>query len=271
MPAQRFSTECTRRIVNSTMLLACMTVPPLYAQSVPAPLTGAARWADSAQTHIERAVLANDAAALASAGVMLERALTAYPNDPLLLHYRAYGLYRETMGRDPDGDMSDATEQKLKSAIALLERSAAARPLPETQALLSSCLGVLAGTGMINGMRYGNSASEAADAARALGPNNPRVALLAGIGAWFTPSMWGGGKDKGFALVQEAIVAFAKDQPARPLPSWGAAEAYAWLGQMERDRGNVSAARAAYDRALAIAPEYRWVRDVLRPALGAPR
>jgi len=33
----------------------------------------------------------------------------------------------------------------------------------------------------------------------------------------------------------------------------------------------VSAARAAYDRALAIAPEYRWVRDVLRPALGAPR
>ncbi|WP_373069167.1 hypothetical protein [Gemmatimonas sp.] len=271
MPALRFSTDCIRRIVTSTMLLACATLQPLHAQSTTAPLTGAARWADSARTQIERAVFAYDAAALAGVGTMLDRALTAFPNDPLLLHYRAYGLYRESMGRDEGGEMSDATEKKLKSAIELLERSAAARPLAETEALLSSCLGALAGTGMVNGMRYGNAASEAGTAARTLGPNNPRVALLAGIGAWFTPSMWGGGKDKGYALVQQAISAFAKDQPARPLPSWGAAEAYAWLGQMEKDRGNVSGARAAYDRALAIAPEYRWVRDQLRPALGAAR
>lgn len=263
------------------MLLACVSLQPLSAQStatVPttgyattAPLTGAARWADSAQTLIERAVMANDDAALANAGVMIDRALTAFPNDPLLLHFRAYGLYRETMTRGDEGDISEATEQKIKQAIALLERSAALRPLPETQALLSSCLGVLAGTGMINGMRYGGAASDAGDAARALGPNNPRVALLAGIGAWYTPSMWGGGKDKGYALVQQAIAGFAKDRPARPLPSWGAAEAYAWLGQMEKDRGNIAAARAAYDRALGIAPDFRWVREQLRPALGVAR
>lgn len=262
------------------MLLACVTFQPLPAQtpathsvSAPAaaPLTGAARWADSAQSQIERAVLANDVAALAAVGVMIDRALTAFPSDPLLLHYRAFGLYRETMARDDEGEISEATEQKLKQAIELLERSAALRPLPETQALLSSCLGVLAGTGMINGMRYGSAASEAGAAARALGPNNPRVALLAGISAWFTPSMWGGGKDKGYELMQKAIAGFAKDQPTRPLPSWGAAEAYAWLGQMEKDRGNISAARAAYDRALTLAPDFRWVRDRLRPALGAAR
>ncbi len=271
MPAQRFSTECIRRIVYSTMLLACITLQPLQAQSTPAPLTGAARWADSAHVQIERAMLAYDTAALARVGTMLDRALSAFSNDPLLLHYRAYGLYRESMLREGDGELSAAKERTLRSAIDLLERSAAARPLAETQALLSSCLGVLAGTGMVNGMRYGNAASTAGAEARALGPNNPRVALLAGIGAWFTPSMWGGGKDKGYALVQQAIGAFANDQPSPPLPSWGAAEAYAWLGQMEKSRGNMSAARAAYDRALALAPEYRWVRDQLRPALGAAR
>jgi hypothetical protein len=71
------------------------------------------------------------------------------------------------MARDDDSEVSEATEQKLKQAIALLERSAVLRPLPETQALLSSCLGVLASMGMINGMRYGSAASEAGDAARA--------------------------------------------------------------------------------------------------------
>ncbi len=271
MPALRFSTKRVSRLLCGTMLLACATIQPLSAQSAAAPLTGAARWADSAQAGIDRAVLAGDTEGLAKVGAMIDRALGAFPNDPLLLHYRAYGLYRETMARDDDNEVSEATEQKLKQAVALLERSAALRPLPETQALLSSCLGVLASTGMINGMRYGSAASEAGDAARALGPNNPRVALLAGISAWFTPAMWGGGKDKGYALVQQAIAGFAKDHPVRPLPAWGAAEAYAWLGQMEKDRGNVSAARTAYDRALALAPDYRWVRDQLRPALGVAR
>ncbi|WP_439643979.1 hypothetical protein [Gemmatimonas sp.] len=271
MPALRFSTDRISRMLCGTMLMACATIQPLSAQSTAAPLTGAARWADSAQMGIERAVLANDMDALTKVGAMIDRALAAFPNDPLLLHYRAYGLYRETMARDDDSEVSEAIEQKLKQAIALLDRSAALRPLPETQALLSSCLGVLAGTGMINGMRYGSAASDAGDAARALGPTNPRVALLAGIAAWFTPAMWGGGKDKGYALVQQAIAGFAKDRPVRPLPSWGAAEAFAWLGQMEKDRGNLSAARTAYDRALAIAPDFRWVRDQLRPALDAAR
>jgi hypothetical protein len=267
MPAPRFSTELLRRILVGTMLLTAHRSVSLMAQPAPAPLAGAARWADSARVTIERAVLANDSTALVGAGAMIDKALTAFPNDPLLLHYRAYALYRESVGGDDDGKLSDAHQVRLKRAIDLLERSAAARPLPETQALLASCLGTLAGTGMTNGMRYGPAASSAGERARTLGPSNPRVLLLAGISAWFTPSMWGGGKDKGYALLQSAVAAFAKDQPVRPLPAWGQAEAYAWLGQMEKDRGNAGAARAAYDRALAIAPDYAWVRDVLRPAL----
>ena len=257
-----------RRILSGTMLLSVTTVLPARAQPVTTPLTGAARWADSAQRQLGRAVITDNATLMVSTGAMLDKALTAFPNDPLLMHYRAYGLYREAMRRDPDGGMSEDTEALLKRAIDLLERSATARPLPETQALLSSCLGTLAGTGMINGMRYGNAASDAGEAARALGPNNPRVLLLAGISAWFTPAMWGGGKDKGYALVQQAVTAFTKDQPVRPLPAWGAAEAYAWLGQMEQGRGNAAAARAAYERALALEPEYGWVRQLLRPVAG---
>ncbi len=251
------------------MLCSLSTASTLAAQQPPGVLTGAARWADSARVVIERAIIEDNPSALSAAGAMLDKALAAFPNDPLLLHYRGYGLYREAMRRSDAAEMSDVQESMLHQAIDLLRRSAATRPLPETQAVLSSCLGSLAGTGMVAGMRYGSAASEAGENAQRLGPKNPRVLLLAGISAWFTPSMWGGGKDKGYALVQQAVEAFAGEAPARPLPAWGAAEAYAWLGQMEKERGNTAAARASYDRALALEPEFRWVRDVLRPAVAS--
>ncbi|MCC6242419.1 MAG: hypothetical protein IT353_06235 [Gemmatimonadaceae bacterium] len=252
------------------MLLSVIPLAQSNAQSSAPALNGAARWADSARVLLDRAVVTDSVSLFTSSAALLDKALTAFPNDPLLLHYRAYGLYREAMRADGGDGMSDATEASLKRAIELLERSVASRPLPETHALLASCLGALAGTGMINGMRYGSAAGDAGEAARALGPQNPRVLLLSGISAWFTPSMWGGGKDKGLALVQQAVSAFTKDAPARPLPAWGAAEAYAWLGQMEKERGNVAAARTAYERALTLEPSYTWVRQVLKPALGAP-
>jgi tetratricopeptide (TPR) repeat protein len=264
MLAPRCSSSLFSHCVGALLLL-CGSVTTGHAQSAPPSLSGSARWADSARVMIERSWLANDSTALLSVGTMLDRVLTAFPNDALLQHYRGYALYREALSLD-DGN-EELREATLLRAVELLKRSAATRPLAETQALLSSSLGTLAGTGMMAGMRYGPASSEAAETARTLGPKNPRVLLLAAISAWFTPSMWGGGKDKGYALLQQAIAAFATDRPLAPLPAWGHAEAYAWLGQMERDRGNAAAARAAYDRALVIAPTFSWVRDLLLPAL----
>jgi tetratricopeptide (TPR) repeat protein len=264
MLAPRCSSDLVKRLAGTLAVLhAC--VSGAGAQPASPALTGAARWADSARVVIERSWLAGDSAALAAAGTMLDRALTAFPNDPLLQHYRGYVLFRQ--GQSEQADDAKSQEATLLRAIDLFRRSAASRPLPETQALLASSLGTLAGTGMMAGMRYGPASSEAAETARTLGPKNPRVLLLAAISAWFTPSMWGGGKDKGYALLQQAIAAFAADRPSPPLPAWGHAEAYAWLGQMERDRGNAVAARAAYERALVIAPTFSWVRNLLLPAL----
>jgi tetratricopeptide (TPR) repeat protein len=253
------------------LLLATVTTTTLPAQSAapaasPAPaLTGAARWADTVRVSIERAVIAGDARALTAAGAMADRALTAFPNDALLLHYKAYALYRELMtGNAP---RNDAFTTRMEQAVDLLERSAAVRPMAETQALLSSCHGALAAEGMIAGMRHGPVSTSAREAAMKLGPSNPRVLMLSAIGFWFTPKMWGGGEDKGYATLQRAIAAYAQDRPAAPLPAWGHAEAYAWLGQMEAKRGNAEAARAAYTKALSIEPGFVWVRTALLPAL----
>ena len=58
-------------------------------------LTPRDRFADSARREIEAASLSGDIARLQGARAMLERALTAFPNDPLLQHYQGYSLYRE--------------------------------------------------------------------------------------------------------------------------------------------------------------------------------
>ena len=245
------------------LLVATITTATLSAQT-PA-LTGAARWADTVRVSIERAVISGDSRALVAAGAMADRALTAFPNDPLLLHYRGYALYRELIPEA--GSRTETYTERMERAIDLLQRSAAVRPMAESQALLSSCLGALASSGMIAGMRYGPKSSEARDAAMAAGPRNPRVLLLSAISLWFTPKMWGGGEDKGYAMIQRAVAAFTNDAPVAPLPSWGQAEAQAWLGQMEVKRGNVAAARDAYAKALTLEPGYMWVQRVLMPAV----
>jgi tetratricopeptide (TPR) repeat protein len=261
MPVSRFSTEFRRQVAA----ISCGSVLALAAVGAQQPaLTGAARWADTVRVTIEQANLRGTAADLAAAGALAERALTAFPNDGLLLHYRAYALYRQAQRGQPE---SDETMAMTTKAIELLERSHAVRPMAETQALLSACHGTLASTGMIAGMRHGPAANAARDAAAELAPNNPRVLLLAALASWFTPPMWGGGEDKGYALMQRAVASFATDRPARPLPAWGAAEAQAWLGQMEQKRGNPAAARAAYEKALAIEPGYLWVARVLLPTV----
>lgn len=265
MPVARPPRRAIARACLVPLLVAAIAAPglvtPLPAQTT---LAGAARWADSARRTIEDGVVTGDVARIRAGGAVAARALQAWPDEPLLLHYAGYAAYREAMLRMDDDSASEAL---LATAITQFARSAERRPLAETQALLGASHGALAGRGMLAGMRHGPKASRAQEEAVRLGAANPRVLLLAATGAWFTPSMWGGGKDKARALLARAIAAFAQDAPAAPLPAWGHAEAYAWLGQFERDAGRLDAARAAYDRALALEPRYAWVRSVLRPAV----
>jgi hypothetical protein len=260
-----------RLVTRTAMVLSvlCWPAATSAAQSVPAAraatsaLSGAARWADSVRIVAEQAQLRGDSAALTQAYRLSQRALTAFPDDPLLLHYQGYVRYRQAQ-RLAD---FEAALPLFEDAVSLLERSAATRPLPETHALIASATGSMIGTSMVRGIRFGMRASAAEDRAEALGATNPRVLLLRAVSAWFKPSAFGGGEDKARALLQQALAAFEQDAPTRPLPAWGHAEAYAWHGQMELKAGRREQARAAYDRALSLAPDYAWVRYVLKPAL----
>ena len=254
------------RLLALLLLLAM----PLGAQPLP-PNADRDRWADSARRAIEAATTSGDPRRIAAARAVVERALAAFPDDPLLVHYRGYALWREasvTLGTSEPR----TARPLLQEAERTLDRSAKRLPMAETLALQASSVGQLIGTSRnpLDGMRLGPKSSSLMDRAEQMAPRNPRVWLLKGIGALYTPGMFGGGLDRAEAHLQRAIELFAADAPQPPLPAWGRAEAHAYLGQVHAKRGRRDAARAAYEQALALQPDYGWVRQVLLPALDRP-
>lgn len=251
-----------RQLLVSALAIGTLTSP------VSAQLTGRDRWADSARIQIELANSRGDIQQLRASRALIERALTAFAGDPLLEHYAAYELYREStllMGRN--GAKEAVYRPLLEQADSLLEHSASRLQLPETYALRSAVLGQLIGSNPLRGMTLGPRSGKAMDRAMELGPNNPRVWLLSGIGAMFTPGMFGGGLDKAEEHLRKAVALFAADRPAAPLPAWGHAEAYIWLGQALHRKKQNEDARVAYAKALELEPDNGWVRSVLLPAL----
>lgn len=213
---------------------------------------------------VEEAVIAGDEEGLSEMVTLARRAVTAFPEHGLLHHYLGYTLYRlGTLRFDSDPNRALATLFESESALL---RAIELGPIPESYALMSSVLGrqiVSDETAMNLSMR----ARSQMDRALAAGPRNPRVKVLEGIRAFHTPSMYGGGYDIALDRFLAAAALFEEDEPAPPLPAWGHAEAYAWLGQTYAELKRPEEARAAYERALEIEPSYAWVRDVLLPAL----
>jgi tetratricopeptide (TPR) repeat protein len=254
------------RFTLSSLIVSTALVLPAVSSSQTSTLTGAAKWADSAARVIDRSVIAADLAGLQGARTLLDRALVAFPNDPLLLHYQGYELYREASmleGMHRAGE----TAPLLERARTALEKSIAAKPLPESHALLSSVLGEMIGANPSLGMTLGPQSGQEMETAEATGALNPRVWMLRGVSSLYTPPQYGGSISNAEAELNKAISLFASDHPASPEPSWGQAEAYAWLGQVLQKENKTADAIAAYNKALALEPGFTWVKLVLLPSV----
>ena len=251
------------RLVRDTrrVLVAAVSLGAVAASvSAQAPST-AQQWADSAQKAIVTANLAGDADAILAARALIDRVLTRFPDDPWLLHYRGFALYREATVRQ--GRERKEVRQYLEEAERALEKSASQLALPETHALLGSVIGMQIGSNPIRGMTHGPRADGAMDRALERGANNPRVWLLHGIGTMFRPKLFGGGNERAEQYLRRSIALFDQDRPAPPAPSWGRDEAWLWLGQVLEDEKRWEEAKRAYEAALSIAPDNAWVRDEL--------
>ena len=162
-----------------------------------------------------------------------------------------------------------AASEHLKATVEHLKKATKINPqAAEAYALLSSAYGRQIGLNPIKGMVLGRRAEQALKKAAQLAPDNPRVVLYTAIRDFNTPGMFGGSKEKGLQGFQRAAELFARQEPTDPIhPVWGHSRTYAWLGLAYQDRGELAPARAAFAKALAINPDFSWVKDVLLPEL----
>jgi len=201
---------------------------------------------------------------------LLDRALAVRPGDGVALHYKGYALYRKASALANDKSHRKEFKALLQQADRALDESAASLEWPETFALRSAIVGQLIPlSGMLAVVRLGPRSNGLMDRALKLGPDNPRVWLLRGISAVYKPSQFGGGLGNAERDLKKAIELFTQGASSADSPSWGHAEAWAWLGRVYADQKRVDDARTAYAKALEIEPELAWVSTELLPALDA--
>lgn len=220
--------------------------------------------------QIERAALTSDTAALERYRERLRAIIGGRTGEDLGAerYTLAYADWRLSYLYDAKHVRHRQT--RLDEARRLLEDLTAESKNAEALALLAAVYGGLIDLNRWKSMTLGPKASETLAAAAKSAPDNPRVALLHGMNSVYTPKLFGGGLDVAERHLRRAETLFARTSETE-WPNWGAADASAWLGRVLQQKGDLEGARAMYERALAIAPEYAWVKAVLLPSLNRPR
>lgn len=223
-----------------------------------------------AQGQIETASHRGEADGLDSARLAIDKALVLDAKSPWAWYYKGYVSYIEALLQEAKHD-TVAKENALNEADHALEKSLEFHRSGEALSLHVLVLAQLMRVrGPDSGAQLGPQMGQELAEARRLAPKSPRVLMTAGISAMFTPPQWGGDLHKAEKLLEEAATEAEQEKSAPPEPSWGRAETHVWLGMAHQKLGETAKAKSEFERALALDPDYAWVKQSLLPALEHP-
>lgn len=125
---------------------------------------------------------------------------------------------------DPDGNKA---QELIAKAEALSKDNSEIYIVKKLIATL-----MMIGDPMNRYMTYGPAASEALETAKKLNPENPRVYLQEGADMINTPEQYGGNKDEGKKLMEEAKKKFETFKPESNIhPNWGRGQVQYYLSR----------------------------------------
>ncbi len=218
-----------------------------------------------AKQVLEESQNANDMTGLMKSRTMFERATADEQHEALAYYYMGLADYRMASMKPEKKHQLKYINQgidALEKAIKIDEN------MTEGYALLGSIMGWKSGLKPMQAMFLGPKSTNMVAKAKEMEPDNPRVTMIAAISDYNTPKMFGGDPERAKEGFKKAATLFEREEVADPLmPAWGHEETYAWLGQALVADGAIEEARAAYEKALEINPEYGWVKFMLLPKL----
>ena len=197
---------------------------------------------------------------------LFDRARQNGHHEEFVLYYLALCEYRLATlfaaAPDEKAQSINRTIEHLKEAIELEDN------FSDAYALLASAYGQKLGLKPHLGMVLGPETKTVLEKSKRLDGNNPRVVLIDGMSDYYTPAMFGGDKKRAISKMEHALELFAKEEIRDPFqPSWGYDEAYAHLGIMCQEAGDIEGAREAFVKALEVNPNNGWVEKHLLPGL----
>jgi tetratricopeptide (TPR) repeat protein len=227
----------------------------------------------NARTVAYDANVRNDTARLGEALAIFERLTSHSAITPLAEYYAAWTAWA-LAGSQMQAGKQDAAKAAAERAARHARSAAAARPdSAEFKAMLANTLIALA---VIDPSQFQARAEELTPvriAALELGPRNPRVVMMHAGMIFNIPADRGGSQEKGLARWLEAIALLEEEAAAGAAdefePRWGRDLAYGWLAglYLRLTPPDHAKARAAADKALAIRPDFWWVKNVVLPRL----
>lgn len=165
--------------------------------------------------------------------------------------------------------LSANLKQQDKRALAAIDKSIETLELlnqsnpndVEVKALLAHAYGYKISIKPLSAILNGPKAQKMLEEAERIDPVNPRVLLVKGTSAMFTPAFFGGSNEVAMQAIKQALQAYKQDFSSNY--HWGYAETYTWKGILEQKNGNIEQARADWQQALVINQDYGWAKILL--------
>jgi hypothetical protein len=215
----------------------------------------------------------NDRDALRTAIARAQRAAGHESVRAMALYYAAWGEWALSHSELQDGDMPAAQTTLTRGETAA---RAALAMRPDDVEFIVMLADVLIWRLVADPQQFPKVAPEVRalrERALTAQPDNPRALIMAAGLIFNTPPERGGDRAKGLALWQRAITLFeqeaAKPSPDPLRPDWGLALSYAWVCDLHlamRPR-QIDEARASARKALAMRPDFWYVKEVITPRL----
>ena len=185
-------------------------------------------------------------------------------SEPLQGYYAALAFYRLAQSSEAhDKPQSVSAAERCVANLDLVLQARA--DWAEAFALQGACLAAVAELTPLKAPLSGTRSRTQLARALKLEPHNPRVLLLDGVLEYERPrNAQHAGANSACATIQAAVAAFEAARPdAEHVPEWGLADGYTYRARCDLDRGDVSGARDALERALLIAPDFQLARRLI--------
>ena len=193
----------------------------------------------------------------------IERHHNRQPSDSLLIYLTIsqYGYIGYLMGEEKE----DKAEKLLEKAEENAEALRNSQYCSEAYAVKAGLIGYRIGLKTYKAPFLGRKGQNYIGEAMECDSLNPMAWMEKGNAYYHMPGMFGGSYEKATRYFSKAVRLFERRQDE--FPQWLHLNALVWLGKALEADGKTSRARQVYQKALEVAPGFKWVKEELLPGV----